>query len=387
MTNTLYRPYPDQNFISQLNRGFFAQRHWRPILGKSLTTLIIEARNRCHKSQSRKGNIGYFYASLEDMAASVGLSVRQVSRLLKGPEAAQFIRYRPTYFYDANRGKRIRGKCLFQVALNGYLNIHSDALLRERAKGHNVQKVAPLREPPNGQNVLYDKCNIYNNINITAATANLVAGVSMLMGDKSRESEFEEVAAAVRKYFKNQISMKKILELIGKTSAENVKSQLEWFPYRDNSWARKGPVVAFIVYCEQQLEEPDALKDKGKEENEVLKLEQTGNAKKDAPQEKMQSDYAARRARCKNAGQYDGLFRQIIDKLEPLNSPAKALLQSCFIGEIRREEQMQTVIISTPNNFCRDWLEKNYRNRILSVLAENYRENTLLEIVIELIQA
>jgi hypothetical protein len=209
----------------------------------------------------------------------------------------------------------------------------------------------------------------------------------MLMGDKSRESEFEEVAAAVRKYFKNQISMKKILELIGKTSAENVKSQLEWFPYRDNSWARKGPVVAFIVYCEQQLEEPDALKDKGKEENEVLKLEQTGNAKKDAPQEKMQSDYAARRARCKNAGQYDGLFRQIIDKLEPLNSPAKALLQSCFIGEIRREEQMQTVIISTPNNFCRDWLEKNYRNRILSVLAENYRENTLLEIVIELIQA
>jgi DNA-binding Lrp family transcriptional regulator len=359
----------------------------------------MEARMRCLNSSHHNRGVGYFYASLEDLADAIGLSVRQVSRLLNRPHADKFIRYKATYFYDANRGKRIRGKCLFQVALddpsepeNEWLPSKGDAAIghapqRERPNGHNVLKVAILKVPPTGQNVRYNICNIYNNINIAAATANTVVGVSMAKGEQNRESEIEEVAAAVRKYFKNQISTKKILELIGNTSAGNVKSQLEWFPHRDSSWARKGPVVAFIVYCQQQLEEPDALKAKGKVENEVLRLEQIENAKKDASQEKMQSDYVARRARYKNASQYDGLFRQVIDQIEPGNSPAKSLLQSCFIGEIRRDEQIQTVIISTPNKFCREWIEKNYRNRILSVLAENYRENTLLEIVIGLIQA
>jgi len=335
----------------------------------------MEARARYSESILPGGKMGTFHSSLGDFAQNAGFSVKQVVRLMKRPHADKFIRYSPTYIYDTKLEKRVRGKCLFQIALydpsieENEKDIPIAALSREQARCQNVRKKASFSKQPNRQNV-ENICNIYNNINIAAATANTVVGVSMVKGEQSRDSESVEVAAAVRKYFKNQISTKKIMELIGNTSVENVKSQLEWFPYRDNFWARKGPVVAFIVYCEQQLEKPDAFKAQRREENIAARQEHAKSTQNGTLNEKMQHDLTSRRARYENAGQYDDLFRQIIEELEPRSTPAKAILRSCFIGEIRCGESIEKILIDTPNKFLDNWLERNYKTKIVALVRE-----------------
>jgi hypothetical protein len=69
----------------------------------------------------------------------------------------------------------------------------------------------------------------------------------------------EKLIAAVRAKFRNAISRKTVKRLVRETSGENVAAQLRWFDDRDSSWARKGPVVAFITWCRQELAEPDHL--------------------------------------------------------------------------------------------------------------------------------
>jgi hypothetical protein len=63
----------------------------------------------------------------------------------------------------------------------------------------------------------------------------------------------------VRERFRGQISSATIRRLVEETSFENVTRQFEWFDLRDNSWARRGPVAAFVVYCRNEAGEPEIL--------------------------------------------------------------------------------------------------------------------------------
>ena len=71
--------------------------------------------------------------------------------------------------------------------------------------------------------------------------------------------DVDAVVDAVRARFDNDIGVHTIRNLIDETSLENVRNQLEWFAYRNSSWAQKGPPAAFVTYVRDQKGEPAAL--------------------------------------------------------------------------------------------------------------------------------
>ncbi len=365
-----------QSFIST-TRYFW--RNWRPLLGNSLAVLIIEARQRCYHNRKSGESRNWFYSSMGELAGAVGFGIKKTINLLKQPHASKFITYKQTYRYDPAKGKRIKGKCFFQVSLTDPLtpddeakplrqNIHSDVSKREQPTGQNNRKVSHQSERPTCRNSL----NIYNTINNINISATATTNNNIITNEKKGEQNYrsrseQKLIKAVRKTFKNRISERKIVELIEKTGLENVVNQLKWLPHRDNSWARNGPVVAFIVYCEQQLEEPETLK--ARQRNELIAEEQNRycEAEKDSFHAMTQRDFAARRARYSNPEQYDDLFRQLIEKLEPCNSLARSLLQSSFIGDIKTNGSHKTAIIDVPNGFSGNFLQ----SRISGMVAVN----------------
>jgi len=308
-----------------------------------------------------------------ELADAVGFGVKKTIGLLKKPHASKFIVYKQTYHYDSAKGKRIKGKCFFQVSLTDPLtpedeaellrqNIHSDVSKREQPKSQNDRKISLQKERSKCRKHL-NIYNTFNNINIPATTKDNIM-IAKKKGEQIQRSKSEQnLIQAVRKALKNRISERKVIELIEKTGSQNVENQLKWLPHRDNSWARKGPVVAFIVYCEQQLEEPIELKRQREEHRWSSEIIENDRQVNKTYRLDRQREYAARRARYEKPEQYDDLFHQIIEKLEPRSSPAKVLLQSCFIGEIKINSSSKTLIIDAPNGFSRNFLQSRYSRR------------------------
>ena len=316
---------------------------------------------------------------------------------MKRPYADKFIRYELTYVYDGKLEKTIRGKCIFHVELKDPMIpdekmeisspdyrdglIHTDAFPREQPKSQNVEKESFFRGQPIGQNVV-NICNIINNNITTAATTDNCNSLAKFeKGEQIEGSRSEEVVAAVRKKFRNSISKRKIIELIQNTNLENVRNQLVWFPYRDNSWARKGPVVAFITYCEQEMSEP---------ENIAVKSEITQKAKKGGKSisgmnesifiEQRQSIIERRKRYCQ-AEKYDALKMEISEMVICDSPVANGIFKSCFIGEIRIEGSNRIMVIDTPNPFSRDWLKRDYEEKILRFFEQKSERITRLDFV------
>lgn len=378
-------------------------RRWRPILGNSLAILVMETRARCLENGPKGAYTGTFQASLSEIAESSGFSVKQAIRLLKSPYATSFVRYENTYCYNPRLEKRVRGKCIFYVELTdppisgeelpstteiiahpGHCDVHKDVPLREQPKTQNIRMNAPLRERPYRQNV-FNNCNIYNNYNIaTAAVRNGNLNVAPEKREQSQISDEErDLVEAVRKYFRNMISRNKIISLIRESSLDNVNKQLEWFPYRDNTWARKGPVAAFITYCGQELGEPEGLGSKSENMAGGVERVKTEKGLKEETSEQIMQCFIARRKRYDNPAAYDPLFKEIVQNVARDSAAARALFSSCFIGDISANGVDRTLIIDTPNRFCRDWLEKNYGSRILRYLDQKASSITRLKLVAE----
>ena len=144
-------------------------RKWRPILGNDLAVLVIEARQKCYRNDNTGEVRDWFYSTLGDLGQVLGFSAKKVSRLLKSPHAQEFIRFKPTYFYNPELEKRVKGKCLFKVSLDDPLipedeinlanqAVHNDVSFEVRPNPKESMRVASLEKRPNGQHV----CNNYS---------------------------------------------------------------------------------------------------------------------------------------------------------------------------------------------------------------------------------
>lgn len=277
-------------------------RKWRPILGNSLATLIIEARSRCYFNQKTGERRDFFYSSLEDFGKSAGFSVRQTMRLLKQPHADKFMKYTSTYFYNAELGKRVRGKSLFKVALEDPLipqnepvieaePIHNPATFRERPESQEVLKVATSkeqnttkREQPNSQNV----CNIFSTVN-------------------------------------NNI----------KITNTKVNNNIEEFPDKTGKFTPKINI----------------------------------------------NDYQERIQKYDKPEKYQKLYNLIISKIKLEGPLSQNIFNLCFIGKVEMEEQVSTLIIDTPNGFCKQWFEKNYMKQMVSVARTILNRQIIIRII------
>ncbi len=139
-------------------------RNWRPILGNDLAVLIIEARQKCYRNNNTGEVRDWFYSTLDELAQTVGFSSKKISRLLKNENAESFIRFKPTYIYNPKLEKRVKGKCLFKVALDDPLtpddemqlvrqDIHMDVSFKEHPNNQDGVKVVPLKAQPTGHDV------------------------------------------------------------------------------------------------------------------------------------------------------------------------------------------------------------------------------------------
>jgi hypothetical protein len=133
-------------------------------LGNDLAVLIIEARQKCYRNNNTGEVRDWFYSTLGDLAQSVGFSAKKISRLLYSEHAENFIRFKPTYFYNPELEKRVKGKCLFKVALDDPLtpenelklvqrDIHKGVSFQEHSNNQNGVKAASLRAQPTGHDV------------------------------------------------------------------------------------------------------------------------------------------------------------------------------------------------------------------------------------------
>ncbi len=68
----------------------------------------------------------------------------------------------------------------------------------------------------------------------------------------------EELTKTITETFDGHISFQKAKQLIELHGLEQICNQLNYFEYRDNSWANKGPAAAFITYCRDEKPAPEA---------------------------------------------------------------------------------------------------------------------------------
>jgi len=170
---------------------------------------------------------------------------------------------------------------------------HLTANLATRSKNHitknhlhanlagrsNIRKLqrnleSPFPKPPNLGQIgdAEEEDNIYGTYNNTSSST----ATPSFHKQKGNITDCRDLVEEIVHKFKGYISAYKVEELIEKCGKENVQNQLKWFDFRDNSWAKNGPVAAFIFYCESQTESPEAFL-KAQRENYTQEQE---NAKK-----------------------------------------------------------------------------------------------------------
>lgn len=362
-----------ENQAVMVSRYFWDK--WRPLLGNSLAILIMSARDRCCVGIESDGAASFF-SSMDDLAQSAGLSAKQVTRLLKHPLAEKFITYKPTYIYNPEKGKKAKGKCLFEVNLHDPLVPGDEDSLKESEifitnspKGHFGLKTTPQsgKDSIKREQPLY---NIYNNIYTTTANSDS----NLIFESEDNDVQNENIVSKIRRLFNNRISKRKILQLINETSHLNVQNQMKWFQYRDNSWANNGPVAAFVTYCEQELDKPECLGKQKSRENIAFKQIQNEDSK---------LKYEDRRKEYAKPEQYDVHYREILKNLKVESIMGRAILKSSFIGEVRGTGSHKRAIMDIPTNFQRQWFERNCQKQFLEQLRVKFGKKASLEFIVQ----
>ncbi len=131
-------------------------------MGNDLAVLIIEARQKCYRNDKTGEVRNWFYSTLGDLGQALGFGPKKISRILKSRHAESFIRYKPTYFYNPELEKRVKGKCQFKVALDDpltpedearliYQDVHKGESFKEQPKGKTERKNVSLQVRPRSQ--------------------------------------------------------------------------------------------------------------------------------------------------------------------------------------------------------------------------------------------
>lgn len=202
-------------------------RKWRPLLGNSLAVLVIEARQKCYRNLQTGEVRAWFYATLREFAQSVGFSSKKVATLLKRPHAQKFIRYKLTYVYNPELGKKVKGKCLFQVSLDDPLTpddelqlidreIHNDVINPEPPRGEKFDKVESLGEQPTREKV----CNNYSTI--TRINKVIIVNTNETIGKKAEPGDSPVSLGERKKLYPNsELNESKYIEIIGELGVDS----------------------------------------------------------------------------------------------------------------------------------------------------------------------
>jgi len=267
---------------------YFWQK-WRPLLGNSLAVLIIEARRKCYRNLETGEVRDWFYSTIDELAQSVGFSAKKIAQLLRRPSAEKFIRYKPTYIYSPELGKKVRGKCLFRVSLDDPLvpddevslisqEIHKDVSFQNHSKAPFVPEVSTFEKPPTGQ------------------------------FDRNNYSTFQEINIDINNTTVN--------------------------------YSQKGGII----------------------EAEIESL-------------------AMQNKQYQNPEKYDALFQEIKDEIGKDSILGRTILRSCFISEVRTENNFAIISIDAPNPRYRKVLDVCLRKKITMVLEQMIHRNVSLKIV------
>lgn len=229
LRNEVVRPW--ENAGSLITHYFW--NRWQPILGPSYTVLIIELRLLAANAADGAPII----VPHQRLADRTGLTLRTVQRLLS-PAAFQERWFLPRFLrvetrYRPKGRQRVRAPNSYFVAIDDPLHPDDDARLRDVAEREQIDLAAqglPSSAIPEA---------------FTPAEREVLERGRELLPDLA-------LNAAVR--------------LIREVGVEVVARQLEFLPYRDNSWAQKGPVAAFFRYCRDDRPKPVALRRKDKEQ-------------------------------------------------------------------------------------------------------------------------
>lgn len=275
LRNRITRPWDS---VGQLVSKYFWKR-WMPVLGPEYTILIIELRQLAAASSLARGtpsfasNAPTVQVSHQDLADRTGFSLRKIQRLLtpsamRKPEnwfVGRFLRVENCYVYDEARKKKVRVANSYAIAIDDPLhpedeeeiNIEFTRREREDLRAQGFEATLPQPEPAE----------------------------SLLPSTLPPVSAEEERVYQLAKELVPDLSLTVLARLIATVGHPAVLRQLEWFPLRDNTWAKNGPAAAFFTYCKEDRPEPPAAARVTREtHNEALSLQTAREATREALQ-------------------------------------------------------------------------------------------------------
>lgn len=283
-------------------------RKWMPILGPTYTQIVITFRDLAAETVA-KGEGEGISVSFDELARRTQIPPRTLERHLsprvfEARETAfltKFLRPKTRYVYEPSLGRKVRAPNAWEVALDDPLLPDDEETLRTLCTDQEIQdllrkgvvdlsryaELKRARELPsapestdrqsggqassNRQNGGQMGTNRQSGgqKNVSDAedfqlTANLAALSSSSSSRKDPETataaadpdQHERLARALVKHFDGHLAIRKARTLIDEHGLENVRNQLAWFDDRDNTWAVRGPVAAFVTYCENRTSAP-----------------------------------------------------------------------------------------------------------------------------------
>ena len=103
---------------------------WAPLLGPTLTLLIIRLRRYCYFNKLTKEQRDWCYPKHDTLAREIGVSRWTILRELQRPVAQSFIRREKRYLYDSATKKRVRTSDMYYVAMDEPLTPDDEEELR-----------------------------------------------------------------------------------------------------------------------------------------------------------------------------------------------------------------------------------------------------------------
>jgi len=91
---------------------------WAPLLGPTLTVLVVRLRRYCYYNKLTKEKRDWCYPKQETLAKEIGVSADTVQRELKREVATYFITRKPRYIYSKKMGKKIRTSDMYYIAMD-----------------------------------------------------------------------------------------------------------------------------------------------------------------------------------------------------------------------------------------------------------------------------
>jgi len=278
---------------------------WRPVLGPTYTLLLMDLRILAAEALEH-GPTQALSVTQDELARRAGLSRPTVERHLS-PSAfkdskrwflSKFVKPYHRYEYNEEKRRKVRAPNGYEVALDDPLLPEDEERLRGLYAEQEIQELlrqgvvdftryAELRGqaasihqsvPPIHQSAeqtpgartnpqIEGKGNFPDIAGLGDPQIKLMEQ-KIAVEDKrvptSTDQAFpqsdradEQLTARLLKTFAGKLSRKKARALIAECGIEEVARQLTWFPHRDNRWAEKGPVAAFVYYCESGSPEPE----------------------------------------------------------------------------------------------------------------------------------